>query len=125
LEETKAQVERLNRVFASLGQGPDDTVCEAALGLIKEGDDIVTAAGDPNVKDAALIGMAQRVEHYEMAAYGTACALAKQLGLDDVAELLHRNLEEEKATDEKLTKLAKGGIFSAGINQAAAANSPC
>lgn len=119
LEETRGQIERLNRVFAEVGSQGNGETCEAARGLIEEGEQIINASGNPAVKDAALIGAAQRVEHYEMAAYGTACALAKELELDQVASLLHESLAEEKAADKKLTKLAEGGLMSSGLNKEA------
>jgi len=80
--------------------------CEAMEGLIGEGEEIVEADGDGAAKDAALIGAAQRVEHYEIAAYGTARTLAEQLGKDDAAALLQETLDEESAADQTLTKIA-------------------
>jgi ferritin-like metal-binding protein YciE len=88
-------------------------------GLIAEGSEIMSMDGEPAAKDAALIGAAQRVEHYEIAAYGTAHALADQLGLDSAAELLNETLDEEGEADKTLTKLATGGLLSSGINRAA------
>jgi ferritin-like metal-binding protein YciE len=79
-------------------------------GLIEEGSDLIAEDADPSVKDAGLIGAAQRVEHYEIAGYGTARTLAEQLGKDDIAELLEETLEEEKETDERLTELAESHI---------------
>jgi ferritin-like metal-binding protein YciE len=89
-------------------------------GLIREGEEIVESQGDPAAKDAALIAAAQRVEHYEIAGYGTARTLANQLGHDDLADLLDRTLDEESAADKKLTKLATGGMLASGINADAA-----
>lgn len=117
LSETQNHIDRLHQVFDLLGSKPDGIRCEAAEGLIKEGNDVIRSEGQSSVKDAALIGAAQRVEHYEMAAYGTACALAKQLGLDKAAGILHETLEEEVAADHKLTKIATGGVFSSGVNK--------
>ena len=88
-------------------------------GLIAEGEEIVEAQGDPTVKDAALIGAAQRVEHYEIAAYGTVRTLADELDLGDARELLDQTLDEESNADKLLTKIATGGMFKAGINQQA------
>jgi ferritin-like metal-binding protein YciE len=88
-------------------------------GLVAEGEDVIRATGDSNAKDAALIAAAQRIEHYQIAAYGTARALAAQLGLDDAAELLDQTLYEEHETDQQLTRLATGGMFSSGINEQA------
>jgi ferritin-like metal-binding protein YciE len=93
--------------------------CKGMKGLIEEGQEIVSAGGDPNVTDAALIGAAQRVEHYEIAAYGTARTLAGELDLDDAQDLLDQTLDEESNADKLLTKIATGGMFKAGINQQA------
>jgi ferritin-like metal-binding protein YciE len=93
--------------------------CKGMKGLIEEGQEILTAGGDPDVKDAALIGAAQRVEHYEIAAYGTARTLAGELDLDDAQDLLDQTLDEESNADKLLTKIATGGMFKAGINQQA------
>jgi ferritin-like metal-binding protein YciE len=90
-------------------------------GLIKEGDDIIQTPGDPIVRDAALIAAAQRVEHYEMAGYGTVCTYAKELGYGHIESLLRETLHEEGAADKALTKLAEGSFFWEGINQKAAA----
>ena len=88
-------------------------------GLIAEGEDVINATGDPAAKDAALIAAAQRVEHYEIAAYGTARTLSDQLGMGDAAGLLDQTLNEESHADELLNKLATGGMFSSGINEKA------
>jgi ferritin-like metal-binding protein YciE len=88
-------------------------------GLIQEGEETVSADGDPNVKDAALISAAQRVEHYEIAAYGTARTLADELGLDDAKDLLDQTLDEESSADKLLTKIATGGMLKTGINKQA------
>jgi len=84
--------------------------CEAMKGLVKEGEEFINAKGQPEVKDAGLIGAAQRVEHYEMAGYGTVRTLAKGLGLNDIAEMLQKTLDEEGAADEKLTAIAEGNV---------------
>ena len=89
-------------------------------GLIREGEEFVTAGGDPDVRDAGLIAAAQRVEHYEIAAYGTARTLAEQLDLGDAREQLDQTLDEEAHADKLLTKIATGGLFKAGVNQKAA-----
>lgn len=119
LVETVDQVERLDQVFEMIGAAPEGIECVAARGLLEESGEVIESQGENAVKDAALIGAAQRVEHYEIASYGTACALAKQLNLDDVVSLLHKSFEEEEAADKRLTKLAVGGFFTAGINEAA------
>ena len=89
-------------------------------GLLKEGEEVVFAQGDPAAKDAALIAAAQRVEHYEISGYGTARTLADQLGYDSAKRLLDETLEEESKADELLTKIATGGILSSGVNKQAA-----
>jgi ferritin-like metal-binding protein YciE len=109
-QETRNHVSRLERIFHSLGQEAESKTCQAMKGLIKEGEEAIDAEGDPNVKDAALIAAAQRVEHYEIAAYGTARTFARQLNLEEIASLLEETLEEEKAADQKLTQVAESGI---------------
>jgi ferritin-like metal-binding protein YciE len=84
--------------------------CEAMAGLIKEGSEVAEADGDGDARDAAIIGAAQRVEHYEIAAYGTARTLAEQLGHDEAAGLLSETLDEESAADQKLTEIAVGSV---------------
>jgi ferritin-like metal-binding protein YciE len=120
LEQTRGHVRRLEEAFSQLGTPVPDEYCEGMEGLLKEGEEVMAAQGDPTAKDAALIAAAQRVEHYEIAGYGTARTLADQLGHDDVKRLLNETLDEEAAADQRLTKLATGGMFSSGINKAAA-----
>jgi len=110
LEQTHEHVNRLERIFASLGKKPGGHKCVAMEGIIDEGGDILSAAGDDHVRDAGLIAAAQRSEHYEIAAYGCAKTYAKALGRDIDADLLDSTLEEEKETDQKLTELAQGII---------------
>ena len=88
-------------------------------GLLREGDETISATGDPAAKDAALIAAAQRVEHYEIAAYGTARTLADQLGFGDAKDLLDQTLDEESNADSRLTKIATGGMLKSGVNEAA------
>lgn len=107
LEETKAQIERLERVMELLDATPKGKKCKAMEGLIEEGEEKIELKAEPAVKDAALIGAAQKVEHYEIAGYGTARTFAEILGQSEVAELLQATLDEESATDEKLTELAE------------------
>jgi ferritin-like metal-binding protein YciE len=95
--------------------------CKAMRGLIAEGDEIVQATGDPVAKDAALIAAAQRVEHYEIAGYGTVRTLAKELDYGDASSLLGDTLDEESKADSLLTKIATGGMLSSGVNKEAAA----
>ena len=119
LQETQDHVRRLDDIYGELGISPSGEKCEAMEGLIAEGEELIQAEGDPNVKDAALIGAAQRVEHYEIAAYGTTRELAKQLGHEQAEELLDQTLDEESNADKLLNKIATGGLFAAGINERA------
>ena len=89
---------------------PQAKTCQAMKGLIEEGQEVISAGGDPDVKDAALIAAAQRVEHYEMAGYGCARTFAQRLGKQEVVRLLQETLQEEEATDKKLTSLAERSI---------------
>jgi ferritin-like metal-binding protein YciE len=118
LNETRDHVRRLEEIRAQIGSSMTEQ-CDGMRGLIKEGDEIVTAEGDPTVKDAALISAAQRVEHYEIAAYGTARTLAGELDLEDAKDLLDQTLEEESDADKLLTKIATGGMLKTGINEQA------
>jgi ferritin-like metal-binding protein YciE len=118
LEETRDHVRRLEDIRAELRLTRSD-VCEGMRGLIEEGNEIVNAEGDSAVKDAALIAAAQRVEHYEIAAYGTARTLAGELDLDDAKDQLDQTLDEESNADKLLTKIAIGGMLRTGINQQA------
>jgi ferritin-like metal-binding protein YciE len=88
-------------------------------GLIAEGEEMLEKDGDPSAMDAALIAAAQRVEHYEIAAYGTARQLADDCGLDGIRDLMDQTLDEESQADKLLTKIATGGMFKAGVNQQA------
>ena len=110
LEETKGQVERLEQVFRSLEIAARGVKCEAMEGLIEEGGEVLDGDFDDNVRDAALIAAAQKVEHYEIATYGTLACFAKQLGHVEAERLLRETLEEEKATDLKLSQLAESEI---------------
>ena len=110
LEETRGHVTRLEEAFKAIGVTPATEHCDGMEGLIREGSEVAEASGDADARDAALIGAAQRVEHYEIAAYGTARAIAKQLGHTDAARLLGETLDEESAADEKLTKIATSSM---------------
>jgi len=110
LRETQGQVTRLERVFQEMGQPAKPKTCAAMKGLIEEGQEVIDAKGDNDVKDAALIAAAQRVEHYEMSAYGTARAFARRLGKQQAANLLQQTLQEEEMTDKNLTRLAEQSI---------------
>jgi len=116
LEETKEQVERLDQVFKKLGREPKGTDCPAIDGLIKEADATAGDIADKNVLDAAIVGAAQAIEHYEISRYGTAIAWAEELGHDDVVRFLTTNLNEEKAANTKLNTIA----LRKGVNRKAA-----
>jgi ferritin-like metal-binding protein YciE len=106
-EQTKGHVERLEQIFQMLDESPKGKKCKGMEGLIEEGSEVMEEDYEGNLLDAALIGAAQRVEHYEIAGYGTARSLAESLGETEHVSLLSETLEEEKQTDEKLTELAK------------------
>ncbi len=110
LAQTEEHVTRLEQVFELLDEKPRKKPCKAMQGLVAEGQETIKEDAEPAVKDAALIAAAQRVEHYEMAAYGTVCAYAKQLKERDVLKLLKQTLAEEEETDEALTQLAETTI---------------
>ncbi|CAM3739810.1 Ferritin-like domain-containing protein [Bordetella sputigena] len=106
LQETQGQIERIDQIVESAGLKLKRVKCMAMEGLVEEGKEIIDEIEKGPVLDAALIGAAQKVEHYEIASYGTLAAFAKQLGQQDALKLLLETLQEEKATDEKLTALA-------------------
>jgi len=106
LEETKGHVDRLERVFQALQQDAKGQTCQAMKGLIDEGEDVISDTEPGPLRDAGMIAAGNRVEHYEIAAYGSARTFAQTLGMLEVAELLEETLEEEKAADEKLTEIA-------------------
>ena len=110
LEETRGHIEKLEQVFASLDEKVRGKHCDGMAGIIEEGKAIMDENFDDQTMDACLIAAGQRAEHYEMAAYGTLVAWAKAMGHEEAAELLGEILEEEKATDEKLTQIAEGGV---------------
>jgi ferritin-like metal-binding protein YciE len=110
LEQTKRQVERLEQIFASLGEEPKAKKCDGIRGIIEEGEDIVGQDGDAAVRDAGLIAGAQRVEHYEMAVYGSLKTWAGQLSDSKAVELLQATLDEEKHADQKLTQIAERAV---------------
>ena len=116
LEETKNQIARLDQVFQKLGERPQGVKCPAIDGLISEADEVAGEVADKEVLDAAIVGAAQSVEHYEIARYGTLIAWAESLGRDDVIRLLTTNLNEEKAADRKLSTVA----VRKGVNRKAA-----
>jgi ferritin-like metal-binding protein YciE len=110
LKQTEMHVSRLEQCLELLDESLRGPKCKGMAGLIEEGEELVDAEVDPEVLDAGIIAAAQRVEHYEIAGYGTVCEYARIMGHDDVLELLHATLEEEKETDALLTSLAEGGI---------------
>ncbi len=117
LEETRGHVRRLTAVFGELGiAGTHSQKCKGMEGLLAEGEEILGMPGSGPAKDAAIIAAAQRVEHYEIAAYGTAKTLAGELGYDDAKGLLDETLDEESAADKLLTKIATGGLLRSGLN---------
>lgn len=116
LEQTRGHVTRLEQVAEGLGQRLGGHRCKAMEGLIDEGEEFISEEANEEVRDAGLIGAAQRVEHYEIASYGTARGLASKLGFAAAASLLQMTLDEERETDEKLTELARSMV-----NEAAAA----
>ena len=107
LEETKGQIERLEKIFKKLDESPKGKTCKAMEGLIEEGKELMEEDAEPTVMDAGLIAAGQRVEHYEMAGYGCVRTFARLLGYKEAAGLLQATLNEEGAADEKLTKLAE------------------
>ncbi len=106
-EETEQQVENLEKVFELVGIRPRGVTCQAMDGIIEEAKEIISEADNGQTRDAGMIGAAQAVEHYEITRYGTMIAWARQLGMKDAVKLLEQNLKQERATDEKLTKLAE------------------
>ncbi len=107
LDQTREHVRRLERAFASLKEKPERTTCKAMKGILEEAEEMIRADGDPAIKDAGLISVAQRVEHYEMAGYGCARTYAEMLEEGTSAGLLQQTLDDERATDESFTELAE------------------
>ena len=107
LEQTKGQVERLDQIFEDLDESPRGKKCKGMEGIIKDGEEIVKSDSEPEVRDAGMIAAAQRVEHYEIAGYGTARTYAQLLGRNNWARLLQETLDEEKETNQKLNALAE------------------
>ncbi|HEY7422575.1 MAG TPA: DUF892 family protein [Gaiellaceae bacterium] len=119
LEETHDHLKRVKEALGELGVSSPTEVCQGMKGLITEGEKLIREGGDPMAQDAALIAAAQRVEHYEIAAYGTARQLADDCGYDGIKDLMDQTLDEESQADKLLTKIATGGMFKAGVNQQA------
>ena len=118
LEQTRGHVERLDTVFKGLDASPRGQTCEAMEGLLAEAQELTELGLEPDALDAALIAAAQKVEHYEIASYGTVCTWAKAMKHDEALALLLETLAEEKATDEALTKLAKTAVNVAAARHA-------
>jgi len=116
LEQSRGHVQRLEQIFKELDEKPGNKKCKGMEGLLKEGEEVMTKLTDPEVRDAALISAAQRVEHYEMAAYGTVRTYAKTLGEREASQTLQTTLDEEGETDKKLTRLAEHGINVKAMN---------
>jgi ferritin-like metal-binding protein YciE len=116
LTETQAQAQRLEQAFKMLGEPAKGVDCQAIDGILAEAKEVMGDCDDDEVRDAAMLFAAQAVEHYEITRYGSIIAFAKQLGRNDVAQLLQQSLSEEKATDQKLTQIAESRV-----NQKAAA----
>jgi ferritin-like metal-binding protein YciE len=123
LEQTKTHVQRLDQVMEKLNVKGRGKICKGMEGLLEEGKQTLGMKSEGAVLDAAMIADAQRVEHYEIAAYGTVCAYAKQLGLRDAMDLLHLTLDEEEQTDKKLTDLA--GVINFEASEAQPQSSEC
>jgi len=121
LEETRDHLKRVHEALGEIGVSTPTAVCKGMKGLIDEGEELIQKGGDPMASDAALIGAAQRIEHYEIAAYGTARQLAGDAGFDGIKDLMDQTLDEESQADKLLTKIATGGMFKAGVNQQATA----
>ncbi|MCE5318435.1 MAG: ferritin-like domain-containing protein [Parachlamydia sp.] len=119
LQETKNQVQRLEKIFKMLKIQPQGETCEAMEGLIKEAKEVLSNYSVSPVRDAAMISKAQRIEHYEISAYGTLRTFAKELDYGDIADLLKESENEEANADKKLTKIAEGGLLTSGINRKA------
>jgi ferritin-like metal-binding protein YciE len=116
LRQTQEQIKRIERAFDELDMPKRGKPCKGMRNLIKEGDEMIAEAKDKDVRDAVMIAAAQKVEHYEIASYGTICTWAQLLGKDAVASILERSLEEEKETDQKLTAIAESHVNLAAVN---------
>lgn len=119
LKETKGQVVRLEKIFKLLKKAKKAKFCHGAQGLIEECKEVIKEYKKSFVRDAAIISKAQRIEHYEISAYGTMRSFANMLGMDEIADLLEATEDEEANADKLLSKIAEGGMFRTGINQKA------
>src|ERR1700733_5921809 len=116
-DETEGQIERLDKVFEMIGKKPRAKKCDAILGIIAEGEEVIAEVEDRAVRDAGILAAAQAAEHYEMARYGTLCAWAKALGHEDAVELLQETLDEEKHADEVLKEIAESAVNEAAVEE--------
>lgn len=119
--ETEGHIDRLERIFDAIGKRPRGKTCDAILGIIAEGQEIIEKAGDDSVRDAGMIAAAQAAEHYEIARYGTLCAWAELLGMDEEKKLLEQTLAEEKHADELLSSIAASGVNESAAERPQAA----
>ncbi len=117
--QTEGHVQRLEQVFEMICKKPKGKKCDAIIGIVAEGDEVMKEAKDEAVRDAGILAAAQAAEHYEIARYGTLCEWAKALGLNEAKSILGKTLNEEKAADELLTSIAEGGVNEAAIREAA------
>lgn len=118
LEQTRGHVSRLEQIFEMHGEDAKKQKCKGMQGVLSEGDDLIGHDAPPEVRDAAVIAACQRVEHYEMAAYGTVRTYARQMGHERAAALLQQTLDEETAADQKLTSIAATGVNIEAVRHA-------
>lgn len=119
-QETEGQFEQVRAILDELDENPGSKVCKGMQGLIEEGSEVMKKEGTPKARDAALLLAAQKVEHYEIAAYGGIRAYARTLGYDGAAETIDQILDQEYEADQKLDDIAEGGVLDAGLNERAA-----
>lgn len=124
LQEINTHTQHLTETLEESKMGPKGFICKAIEGMLEEADNLIHRGGNSAVKDAALIAMMQRLQHYKIAVYGTARTYARHLNENKAMDLLQRALNEEAEADKKLTKLAEGGIFTTGINEEAIKETP-
>lgn len=122
LQQTKEHKRRLDAIFGALGMSSQGKMCKGMQGLIEEGEEAIEEIADAVIRDAALIGAAQRVEHYEIAGYGTVRTFAEELGENSAKKILQEILDEEGEADRKLTAIAEGRMYESGINEQAASS---
>jgi ferritin-like metal-binding protein YciE len=123
LEQTKGHLQRLEQIFEMLGKKASGSKCEAMQGLVEEGAEVIDKIDASPLRDAALIGAAQKVEHYEIAGYGTCRTFAQIIGQSEAASLLGQTLDEEKETDQKLTEIAGSMVNEEAVQTGSSAGS--